>query len=590
MNNFLKAKHHNISNSFLAGIFLFLITITTFLPAVNHKFVNYDDQMYITENTMVIKGLTHEGILWAFSNIDAGSWYPLTWLSHMLDCQIYGLNPGGHHFTSILIHSINALLLFILLMKMTGASMPSFLVAAIFALHPLHVEPVAWASSRKDVLSTFFWILTMLSYTYYVRYGGIRRYLLVLLCFLLGLMSKPMLITLPFVLLLMDYWPLSRLTAGESNYGELTHTYLESPIVFKRSIISKLIVEKIPLFIMSFIVSVITFIAQKDYDAIAPLNAVPISSRISNIIVSYACYIYKSILPIKLSVHYPFYLQLPLWQVVISIFVLLVISYISLRFYRTHPYLIVGWLWFIGTLVPVIGFIQIGSQAIADRYSYVSQTGLSIMFSWAIFNLLETMHIKKIFPILIIFFISILDILTMNQLKYWQNGISLFQHAVNLDNNNLRAHNNLGCALANSGRPKDAIYHFNYALKDDRFKNEAHYNLGNAYRALGMYEKAIFHYKAALSIDPDYFKAALNLGAVYYHLHKYNEAIKYYQDVLRIDADNAGAHNNIGAIMAQQNNIEGAIYHFNMALKIDPHNKKAFKNLNKIKKENRFEQ
>lgn len=587
MNNFQKNRYRNTRLSFLAGTFLFIITIATFFPTINHEFINYDDQQYVTENSMVIKGVTYEGFLWAFDNIDAGSWYPLTWLSHMLDCQIYGLFPGGHHFSSVLLHSINALLLFFLLKKMTGTSMPSFLVAAIFAVHPFHVEPVAWVSSRKDVLSTFFWLLTMISYTYYTLYGGVKRYLLVLFFFILGLMSKPMLITLPFILLTMDYWPLSRLTLEKlNNDGEQPHTYIESLTKFKSYTIGKLIVEKIPFFLISLIIIVITFIAQKKYEAVVSLETLPISSRISNIIVSYGCYIYKSILPVKFSVHYPFHMPLPLWQVAISLFILIVISCIAIRSRRIHPYLIVGWFWFIVTLIPVIGFIQIGSQTMADRYSYVPLVGLSIMFSWVLYNLFGTLNLKKIFPILIIFIIFILNVLTIAQLKHWQNGKSLFEHAVNMDNNNLRAHYNLGYAYAISGRPEDAIQHFNSALKDEKLRHEAYYNLGNAYQSLGLYEKAIFHYKAALANNPDYYSAALNLGSIYYYLHKYNEAIDYYLYVLQINPNHAGAHNNLGAIMIRQNNIEMAIYHFNMAIKIDPDNKMALKNLNKLKKGN----
>ena len=572
----------NISPSFLSGIFLFLITFAVFSPMIHHDFINYDDQQYVTENDIVIKGLTLEGFYWSFTNISAGSWYPLTWLSHMLDCQVFGLNPGGHHFTSLLLHSINALILFYLFKRMTGAFLPSLLVAAIFAFHPLHVEPVAWAASRKDVLSTSFWILTMWSYTYYAKHGGFKRYLMVLIPFLMGLMSKPMLVTLPFVLILMDYWPLCRLDIGQSYIVDNSQTYLTSSTHPQGAPILKLIAEKIPLFILSLAFIFITYIAQKDYGAVTPFNSFSIFSRLANALVSYVSYIYKFILPIGLSVHYPLYVSLPLWKITTSFFLLIIISYISIKFHRRYPYLIFGWLWFIGTLVPVIGLIQIGSQSMADRYSYIPIIGLAIMFSWGLHHLLEKLRIRKIFPLLICIFMLPLIILTTIQLSYWQNGIALFGHAVNLNKNNLLAHNNLGFALAVAGREEEAIPHFYRALDMKNIENEAHFNLGNAFQSLEQYDKAILHYKAALAIDPDYFKASLNLGSVYYHLHKYDEAIHYFLDVLRINPNHAGAYNNLGVIMAQQNRNAEAISHFNEAIKIDPDNIMAIKNLEKI--------
>ena len=574
----------NISPSFLSGIFLFLITFAVFSPVIHHDFINYDDQQYLTENDIVKNGLTLEGVIWAFTNISAGSWYPLTWLSHMLDCQLFGLNPGGHHFTSLLIHSINALMLFYLFKRMTGAFLPSLLVAAIFAIHPLHVEPVAWASSRKDVLSTFFWILTMWSYTYYAKHGGFKRYLIVLLSFLMGLMAKPMLVTLPFVLILMDYWPLCRLDVGKSHIGDDSQIYLTSSTHPQGTPILKLIAEKIPLFILSLAFIFITYIAQKYYGAVTPFNSLSISSRLANALVSYVSYIYKFILPIGLSVHYPLYVSLPLWKITTSFFLLIIISYISIKIHRRHPYLIFGWLWFIGTLVPVIGLIQIGSQSMADRYSYIPLIGLSITFAWGLHHLLEKLRIIKIFPLLICIFMLPLIILTTIQLSYWQNGIALFGHAVNLNKNNLLAHNNLGFALAVAGREEEAIPHFYRALDMKNIENEAHFNLGNAFQSLEQYDKAILHYKAALTIDPDYFKASLNLGSVYYHLHNYDEAIHYFWDVLRINPNHAGAYNNLGVIMAQQNRNTEAISYFNEAIKIDPDNIMALKNLKKIQK------
>ena len=569
------------SPSFLAGVFLFLITFAVFSPIIHHDFIRYDDHIYIIENDMVVKGLTHEGFIWAFTNISAGSWYPLTWLSHMLDCQLFGLNPGGHHFTSLLLHSINALMLFYLFKRMTGAFLPSLLVAAIFAFHPLHVEPVAWASSKKDILSTFFWILTMWSYYYYAKHGGIKRYLVVLTFFLMGLMSKPMLVTLPFVLILMDYWPIYRLDIGQSS-NELDSQAIQiNPTYHLSTHFLKLIAEKIPLFILSLAFIFITYTTQKDYGAVIPLDSFSIFSRLANALISYVRYIYKSIMPIGLSVHYPLYASLPLWKIITSLLLLGTISFISIKFYRRYPYLIIGWLWFIITLVPVIGLIQIGDQSMADRYSYIPLIGLAIIFSWGLHHLLENFLIK-IFPILICILIIPLFILTTIQLSYWQNGITLFRHAVELDNNNLRAHNNLGFALAIVGEAQEAIPHFYRALDNKKIEYEAHFNLGNAFQTLKQYDKAIIHYRAALAIDPDYLKASLNLGSVYYYLHEYNKALNCFSNVLRINPKHTSAHNNIGVIMAQKNRINEATYHFKEAIKIDPDNIMAIKNLKKI--------
>jgi tetratricopeptide (TPR) repeat protein len=530
---------------------------------------------------MVIRGLTLEGFNWAFTNIFTGSWYPLTWLSHMLDCQLFGLNPRGHHFTGLLLHSINTVMIFYLLKQMTGLSLPSLLVALIFAFHPLHVEPVAWASSRKDLLSTIFWILTIWSYVYYSKKRGFKRYLLVLLLFSMGLMSKPMLVTLPFVLILLDYWPICRIDIGQSSDKYSLQAIHTNQTCRPITHFFKLIAEKIPLIILSLAFIFLTYIAQKDYGAVVPLNSYSISSRLSNALVSYVSYICKSILPIGLSVHYPLNVSLPLWKVITSFSLLILISLISIRFYRRYPYLIIGWLWFIVTLVPVIGLIQIGNQSMAARYSYIPLIGLAIIFAFGLHHLLQNFRIY-IFSALICILIIPLIMLTTIQLGYWQNGITLFGHAVELDKNNLRAHNNLGFALAIAGRTQESIPHFYRALENKKMEYEAHFNLGNAFQTLKQYDKAILHYRAALAINPEYLKASLNLGSVYYYLHEYDKALNCFSNVLRINAGHAGAHNNIGVIMIQKGRINEAIFHFKEAIKNDPNNIMTIKNLKKI--------
>ena len=572
----------NIDKSFLTGLFLFLATFFLFAPMFNHDFIHLDDPLYITQNDIVKKGLTLEGFVWAFKNISAGFWFPLTWLSHMLDCQIFGLNPGGHHFTSLLLHSMNSLMLFYLFNKITRAFLPSLLVASIFAFHPLHVEPVAWASSRKDVLSTFFWILTMWSYIRYVKQGGAKAYLLVVLCFLLGLMSKPMLVTLPFILILMDYWPLCRLDIGQScnrdhsNASKIMSTYYKStPFV-------KLCTEKIPLLTLSFLSISITYIAEKDIGAIVPFESLPLVIRFGNALVSYMGYMYKTILPIGLTTHYPRPDLLPSWEIASCFFLCMLITLFAIRIHQRHPYFIFGWLWFLGALVPVIGLIQIGTHSMADRYSYVPLIGLSIIFSWGLHHLLVKLRFIKIYPLISCIVVLPLIILTNIQLSYWQNGIILFKHSYELNKNDIVTGYNLGLALADSGREEEAIVHFYRALGIKSIEHKVHFNLGNAFQSFERYDAAISHYQAALSIDPEYIDALNNLGLVFYQLGKYNKASYYFSSVLKIDPNRASAHNNLGVILLLQNKVGEAISHFGEASKIDPNNIMAIKNLEKI--------
>lgn len=583
MNIFIKKRAE-----ILICLLITIITLAVYWQIRTHEFVSFDDDLYVTENQQVRNGLSWQGMKWGFGFTDIAYWHPLTWLSHMLDCQLFGLNPGGHHLVSLLIHAVNSLLLFYLFRRLTGQLLPGLFLALIFALHPMHVEPVAWASSRKDLLSTFFWIITMWTYTNYAARGGIARYLLVLLFFLLGFMSKPMLVTLPFILLLMDYWPLYRIDFGQSNKPSGPPVKTGTSSKAKNRLHIKLILEKIPLLIISLVMISLSYLAQKKYGSVADFDTLPMLDRITNIIVSYVSYIYKFILPIKLSVHYPLYLPLPLWKVVISLIILLIISSISIFYFRRKPYLFFGWFWFLITLVPVIGFIQLGNQSMADRYSYIPLIGLSIMVSWHLYCVTEKLNKGYTFELIILILIFPIVILTTLQLNLWQNSAKLFAHAIELDNNNLKAHNNLGHALAVEGRHKEAIPHFKIALSNNRTKIEVHYNIGKAYQSLGYYDKAISHYKSSLEIEPDYLDASLNLGTVFYHIKQYDDAVYYFMNVLRIDPDHGGAHNNLGVIMSQQSRFEEAIYHFNMALEKDPGNEMALKNLYRIKKGNRL--
>ncbi|MFH1580990.1 MAG: tetratricopeptide repeat protein, partial [Pseudomonadota bacterium] len=546
-------------------LFLVLTVLAVYWQVGDHEFVNYDDNDYITENQHVQAGLTLKSIAWAFTSTHASNWHPLTWLSHMLDCQIYGLNPGGHHFTSVLFHTLNSILLFLVFKRMTGAFWKSAFVAALFALHPLHVESVAWASERKDVLSTFFWMLTMGAYILYVKNPGIKKYLLTVLLFALGLMAKPMLITLPFVLLLLDYWPLGRFN--------------------KWSLAYPLVREKIPLFVLAAVSSVVTFFVQQSGGAVRSLDVLPLFVRISNALVSYISYIVKMVLPYNLAVLYPHPKDFPMWQVAGACLLLVFISFMAIRTVRRHPYFAVGWLWYLGTLVPVIGLVQVGLQSMADRYTYIPLTGIFIIIAWGISDLAagwRYRYKKETLAAASAVLMLILMVATWFQLRHWTNSITLFSHAINVTENNSVAHNNLGSAFADQGKASETIKHYIEALRIDPMYADAHYNLGNAFVRQGRISEAIKHYTEALCINPVDADAHNNLGNVLADQGRIPEAIKYYAEALRIRPNYAKAHNNLGNVLAGRNKLSEAIVHYTEALRINPDFAEAQSNLKNV--------
>jgi len=451
----------------LLGLFLMILTFATFEQVRTYDFINYDDNRYITENQHVQSGLTLEGVTWAFTTTHAANWHPLTWLSHMLDCQLYGLNPSGHHLTNLVFHIASTLLLFLVLERMTGALWRSAFVAALFALHPLHVESVAWAAERKDVLSTFFWMLTMWTYVHYVERPGFNRYLLVLLSFVLGLLSKPMLVTLPFVLLLVDYWPLGRFQFGRLSGDRRSHTPKSSDTGDQKSIVLRLIREKVPFFVLCAISSILTIFAQQKIGALGSLESYTLGSRIANASVSYVRYIEKMVWPRHLAVLYPYQQMLPIWKVLGSGLLLVGVSVLVIRAVRKHPYLGVGWFWYLGTLIPVIGLVQVGKQAMADRYTYVPLIGLFVMIAWGVPDLLAGWRFRKVvLSISTGLLLSLLMIVTNLQVKHWQNDITLFEHTLAATSNNFIIHYNLGVAFDRQGKTQEAIAHFAEALRN----------------------------------------------------------------------------------------------------------------------------
>ncbi|NQT70115.1 MAG: tetratricopeptide repeat protein [Desulfobacteraceae bacterium] len=563
MNNTDKHRIVNIRYDFLVCLFLVIAILAVYWQMNYHEFTNFDDSLYILQNQHVKKGLTSESISWAFGFVDIAYWHPLTWLSHMLDCQIYGLIPGMHHRTSLIFHIVNSILLFFVLQKMTGALWKSAFVAALFALHPINVESVAWVVQRKNTLSTFFWMLTMLAYVYYTRHPNLYRYFLTLLLLMLGLMAKPMLVTLPFVLLLLDYWPLGRLRQ-QSTFN--------------------LILEKIPFFALSAVSAYISSISVQRYGIVVSMELVPMKLRLANALVSYVKYIEKMIWPKNLAVFYPFPDTLPIWQVFGAGLLLVSISFLVLLNFRKKPYLCIGWLWFLGTLIPVIGLKQAGLwPAVADRWAYVPLIGLFIIVVWGISDISSRWRKQNILlPLLSsIIFVSLM-ICTYFQIHHWKNSITLFTHALNVTSNNYIAHGNVGQALDMQGQFDEAIQHYYKALEINPNYVDAHNNLGVALARKGDVKNAINHYYRALQINPAKAKAHNNLGVALSRQGNDKAAIYHYNEALRINSDYAGAYYNLGKIFANQGKTENAILHFHKALQKDPDMTQALYNLSWI--------
>ena len=547
----------------LVYLLLIFTTLVVFHQLPSHDFINLDDNLYVYENTRVQAGLTQEGVAWAFTTFEAYNWHPLTWLSHMLDFQLFGLRPGLHHLTNLLFHLANTALLFFVLRRMTGALWRSGFVAALFALHPLHVESVAWVAERKDLLSAFFWFLTIWVYIRYVERPELNRYLLVLFFFVLGLMAKPMLVTLPFVLFLLDFWPLNRMQFGYISSA----SHPDKP----RVPAFRLVAEKIPLFVIVATSIIVTLAAQQKGGALKSLEVFSLKTRLANALISYVSYIGKMIWPQNLAVYYPHPAVVPTWQAAGCGLLLICLSALFIWASRKRPYLAVGWLWYLGTLVPVIGLVQVGSQAMADRYTYIPLIGLFIVIAWGVPGILAGWRYRRIVlatltTVLLLGF----TMCTWLQVRYWQNSLTIFQHTVNVTTDNHFAHNNLGVALAKGGRLDEAVDHYYVALRIKPNEAEVYNNLGNVLEAQGNLDEAIRHYYEALRINPDNAKAHNNLGNVLATKGNVDEAVSHYSEALRIEPDYAGAHYNLGNVLAERGNVDEAINHYKEALRIWP--------------------
>lgn len=571
---------HICHQKLLLSVLLAVLLLAIYGNVIKFDFASIDDQVYVSQNPHIQNGLSLGGVAWVFKSSHAANWHPLTSLSLMIDYELFGLNAGGYHFTNLLFHILNTLLLFFLLSKMTGSSYRSFFVAVLFAIHPMHVESVAWIAERKDVLSAFFWLLTIWAYFLYAKKPGIKTYALIITFFVLGLMSKPMVVTLPFVLLLLDYWPINR----------------SAPI-------KNLLIEKIPLFLLSAVSSVITYIVQKQAGAVVTMEAFPADVRIYNAVVSYYTYLEKALLPINLSVYYPHPGMWPFEEVVLSGSILVLLSILILRNFKRNPYLPVGWLWYLGTLAPVIGIVQVGSQAMADRYSYLPFIGLFVIASWGITDLVRNWHYKKA----VLGFVSILVIISFSFLSWqrcqlWGDQVALWTDA--LKNHEIAfAYNIRGLSYAEKREYKQAISDYNAALalkpNADFYNNrsiaysglkhftqslddvnsalsmkptfaDGYYNRGLLHNTLGKYHLAVLDFTSALKYAPDMQDAFLSRGIAYGFQKQYEKALADFEQALRINHNFFQAYYNRGIVYDIYGNYDFAIENFMAALKIQP--------------------
>lgn len=534
----------------LVCLLLVAAVLYCYRGALECGFVNYDDPDYITSNYEVQRGLTWEGVGWAFRTGAASNWHPLTWLSHMLDVSIYGLTPRGHHQTNLLLHAANAVLLFLMLRSLTGAFGRSAVVAALFALHPTRVESVVWVSERKDVLSTLFWILSVWAYATYAR-GNKRFYGWALICFGLGLMAKPMVVTLPFVLLLLDYWPLRRL----------------DPIRW-RATLPALLKEKIPFFVLAVLSGMVTFVMQRRGGAISSMAVLSIGQRVANAFISYARYLSKAFWPADLTVLYPHPRDWPVPEVAGAILLLTAITIFAVRRSVRQPYWVVGWFWFLGMLVPVIGLIQVGIQAMADRYGYLPLVGVFIMVVWGMAEVLGgSTEGRFVLWSAGVLSLGAFAILTPVQTAYWANSKTLFEHAVAVTDGNYLACNNIGFYLSNEGKPEEAMKYFRSSLAINPNYEDAHNNLGFALASLGSNQEAIAEYIKALSLNSNLTEAHNNLGNALGTLGSNDAAMHEYQVALQENPHHAQAHNNYGIALATHGRMDEAIEQFRLAIR-----------------------
>jgi Tfp pilus assembly protein PilF len=544
-------------------LLLVVVTLALYNPVNRHVFVNYDDDRYVTENPHVRDGLSTSTISWALTSTEQANWHPLTWLSHALDYQLFHLNPTGHHFTSVLIHAANAVLLFLLLVYVTGRAGPSLFVALLFALHPINVESIAWIAERKNVLSTFFFLATISTYFWYAQKVSWQRYLAVIVLFAFGLMSKPMVVTLPFVLFLLDCWPLGRIQGSPVAALQVGPRPL-----------SGLIAEKLPLLALSAGSAVITMEAQQAGGAMRSTVQFSLGVRLENAVVAYAMYLWKTIWPSRLAPLYPHPGDsLAAWQVAASMLVLAVITGTVLRF-RAKRYLVTGWLWFLGTLVPVIGLIQVGDQAMADRYAYIPVIGIFVMIAWSAADLADAHHVglvPRLVPAACI--LLALSVATYRQLSYWSNSYDLWTHALAVTDRNFIAQDNLGGALLLLGKAEEAYAHFQAAAEINPRDPMSHANLGAYLQEHGRVTDAVEQYNRAISLTSDAGLLAAtyaNLGNAYRRWGQDAQAQESFGRALRLNPGQFNAYLGLGQMLEKQSQVDEAIRNYSRSIELRP--------------------
>ena len=581
----------------LVIIFLIAASFIAFGRIAYNGFVNFDDSLYVTENQHVQSGLNAETIKWAFTAVVSSNWHPLTLISHAVDWSLFKDSAGGHHLISLFIHLAGSIILFLLLNRMSRMIWPSAFCAAFFALHPLRVESVAWAAERKDVLSMLFGLGSLYAYVDYVKKPQAGKYIICLALFIAALMSKPMLVTLPFVMLLIDYWPLERLQqsanrqkppAVHADTGKKKRKRRKSdkmvphsqPTQSQKWKYADLIWEKVPFFVLAALSSALTIWAQQE--SITPLKKLAFSERFINAINAYVAYLIKMFWPTDLAVFYPYQSSFPWWQIFGASILLIGISVAVIYTIKKAPFLFVGWFWYLGTLIPVIGLVQVGAQAMADRYTYLPSIGIGIMLAWGIpFLAPDKAVFKKVMFTAASFTLVVLTTLTWQQCGYWKNSIELFRHALRVTQNNDLAHYNLGIALAAEGKDEETIQHYQEAIKIKPKYGNAHYNLAIALQKQGHSEEALQHFSEAIKINPHHADAHNNLGIILDKQYNRNdEAIYHYREALKIEPNNPEIHYNLGIVMGKKGNLAEAIDQFRQALNLKPDDEQARVGLN----------
>jgi protein O-mannosyl-transferase len=585
----------------LVAVLLVLVTIAVYWPTTRCDFVHIDDPEYVTDNPHVQSGLTFESMSWACWNPVCFNWHPLTVWSHALVYQLCGLQPWGHHLANVLLHALNAGLVFVLLQQMTGAAWRSLLVAALFTVHPLRVESVAWVAERKDVLSGFFGLLVLIAYVRYAQKSVISNqwsvnsspssgmpaadsrprttdhwslitdhrllfYFLSLFFFVLGLLSKPMLVTWPFVMLLLDYWPLGRLQLKTQDSRLRTSL--------------PLLIEKLPFCILAALVSVVTFVVQQGGGAVAAVEHLPLGARVENALISYGRYLGKLFWPTELAIYYPHPGRWPLEKVLLAGGLLLGLSVLFFRQRRRAPFLLMGWLWFLGALVPVIGLVQVGDQAMADRYTYLPSLGVLILVVWGACELTRHWRYQVLawsvaVGVAVVFCLA----LTRQQIGYWRDSEALFRHAVEVTQNNEFAHNNLGVALDRNAHLDEAIRQFQEAVRLQPSHSVSHYNLGIALDKKGQMAEAIHQFQEAIRLRPAYAEAHYNLGIALGRKGQMDQAIRQYEEAIRLKPAYAEAHNDLGIALGRKGQMDLAIRQFQEAVRLRPAYAEAHFNL-----------